>query len=72
MSIEGIRLMRLSAQDLATMRAMLGMMGRAFDDIATYTSAQPDDAYLRGLLGSNQFVAIAATCVHALETSPPK
>ena len=36
------------------------MFGRAFDDGPTYESKQPDDAYLSRLLGSENFVAIAA------------
>ena len=27
---------------------MLSMFGSAFDDVATYTARQPDDAYLAG------------------------
>jgi GNAT superfamily N-acetyltransferase len=42
------------------MRAMLGMFGRAFDDIATYTGAQPSDRYLADLLSNDFFVALAA------------
>lgn len=50
----------LTAQDLACMRAMLDMFGAAFDDVDTYTSRQPDDAYLSALLASRDFIAIAA------------
>lgn len=50
----------LGGQDLAPMRAMLCMFGKAFDEVATYTVRQPDDAYLEGLLCSNTFIAIAA------------
>lgn len=42
------------------MRSMLAMFGEAFDERDTYTGAQPDDAYLRQLLSSESFVAIAA------------
>jgi aminoglycoside 3-N-acetyltransferase I len=51
---------RLSAHDIPTLRAMLAMMGRAFEEIDTYTGAQPDDAYLRRLLSGGQFIALAA------------
>lgn len=57
---DDFRVRRLDARDLAAFRAMLSMMGRAFDDVVTYTAAQPDDAYLRRLLAGPQFVAIAA------------
>lgn len=46
--------------EIASLRAMLAMFGRAFGDVATYTSRQPDDEYLAGLLGSGTFVAVAA------------
>lgn len=50
----------LGAQDAATARAMLHLFGRAFDDVPTYSGAQPDDGYLRHLLDSDTFVAIVA------------
>jgi aminoglycoside 3-N-acetyltransferase I len=54
----GIR--ALGANDLDAMRAMLAVFGRAFHDVQTYTARQPDDSYLRDLLGSGHFIAIAA------------
>lgn len=51
----------LSPADLGTMRAMLTMFGEAFEDRLHYTQAQPDDAYLRDLLSSPMFIAVAAT-----------
>ena len=54
----GIR--RLLASDIGAMRAMLAMMGRAFDMVEEYTGAQPDDAYLERLLAGPQFIALAA------------
>lgn len=50
----------LAAEDIACMRAMLGVLGDAFEDVDTYTARQPDDAYLSGLLASRDFIAIAA------------
>lgn len=50
----------LGPDDLAAMHGMLTMFGIAFDDESTYNDARPDDAYLRRLLGSDTFVAIAA------------
>lgn len=55
-----IRIRALGSNDVAPMRAMLNMFGKAFDDPETYTVAQPDDAYLTQLLSSSTFVAIAA------------
>ena len=49
----------LAAGDVAALRAMLAMFGTAFDDVPTYTAQQPSDAYLRSLLASDSFVAIA-------------
>jgi aminoglycoside 3-N-acetyltransferase I len=50
----------LGSGDIASLRAMLAMLGRAFGEVATYTSRQPDDQYLARLLASDSFVAIAA------------
>ncbi|WP_439587154.1 AAC(3)-I family aminoglycoside N-acetyltransferase [Hydrogenophaga sp.] len=50
----------LAQGDLATLRDMLAMFGEAFEDVPTYTQAQPDDAYLRGLLADASFIAVAA------------
>jgi ribosomal protein S18 acetylase RimI-like enzyme len=50
----------LGPNDLQAMRDMLVLFGRAFDEIETYTSRQPTDDYLRGMLGSATFIAIAA------------
>ena len=54
------RIERIRAGDVDTMRDMLAMMGAAFDDVGTYTRAQPDDAYLRRLLSGTHFIALAA------------
>jgi aminoglycoside 3-N-acetyltransferase I len=50
----------LGPDDVGAMRAMLATFGEAFEDPAHYVDAQPDDAYLRRLLASDTFVAIAA------------
>jgi aminoglycoside 3-N-acetyltransferase I len=50
----------LEANDIALMRDMLAMFGQAFEDVPTYTERQPDDAYLRELVGSRDFIAVAA------------
>jgi aminoglycoside 3-N-acetyltransferase I len=51
---------QLGAADLPAMRRLLAMFGDAFDDVATYTAAQPGAAYLEGLLASDGFIALAA------------
>ena len=50
----------LGPNDLETMRNVLHMFGKAFEDIPTYSHAQPGDAYLARLLGSQTFIALAA------------
>ena len=50
----------LSASDAPLLRALLAMFGEAFDEVATYTSAQPGTAYLERLLASDSFIAIGA------------
>ncbi len=50
----------LGSSDIGLMRDLLRMFGRAFEDMPTYTAAQPDDAYLARLLDSDTFIAVAA------------
>ena len=50
----------LARHDVGTMRSMLAMFGEAFEDIPTYTQAQPDDASLQRLLAGDAFIAVAA------------
>ena len=50
----------LDAGDAVALRDMLSMLGTAFDEPAVYTERQPDDAYLRSLLASDTFIAVAA------------
>lgn len=54
----GIR--RLSPEDEAFMQALLGTFGEAFNDVETYRGNRPGAAYLRRLLGSDYFIALAA------------
>lgn len=57
---EPVHVRALGGGDVASLRAMLSMFGRAFGDVTTYTARQPDDAYLEGLLSGNTFIAITA------------
>jgi ribosomal protein S18 acetylase RimI-like enzyme len=50
----------LGPGDLPQMYDLLWLFGRAFDDPEHYESAQPDAAYLSGLLASPTFIAVAA------------
>jgi aminoglycoside 3-N-acetyltransferase I len=57
---EPVRVRALDADDVVAFRAMLTLFGDAFEDRATYTARQPDDAYIRALLSDMNFVAIVA------------
>lgn len=50
----------LGPSDVAAVRAMLATFGEAFADLPTYIDKQPDDTYLANLLGSGNFIAVAA------------
>ena len=50
----------LGPGDIASMRAMLTMFGKAFGEPQTYGDAQPGDAYLERLLARDTFIALAA------------
>ncbi|MGE0350135.1 AAC(3)-I family aminoglycoside N-acetyltransferase [Hydrogenophaga sp.] len=50
----------LTQHDVGTFRSMLAMFGEAFEDVPTYTQAQPDDAWLQRLLAGDAFIAVAA------------
>jgi aminoglycoside 3-N-acetyltransferase I len=51
---------RLAADDLALMDGLLTMFGEAFGEPDTYGRARPGAGYLRRLLGSDSFIALAA------------
>lgn len=50
----------LTNHDLAPMRELNALFGRAFDEIETYGAEPPDDAYLAALLGTRHFVVVVA------------
>lgn len=54
----GIR--ELTPADLDLMNGLLTMFGEAFDEVDTYSGRRPGAGYLRGLLGSDYFIALAA------------
>src|SRR5687768_2041200 len=54
------RIVALSPADVAAMEAMLAMFGEAFGEADTYGDARPSQAYLERLLGSDDFIALAA------------
>jgi len=50
----------LFKEDVALMRDLLNVFGRAFDDTQTYSRAQPKTAYLQNLLDKDYFIALVA------------
>jgi len=50
----------LGPTDIALLRETLSMFGTAFGESAVYAEHQPDDLYLRSLLASTTFIAVAA------------
>ncbi|WP_274426862.1 AAC(3)-I family aminoglycoside N-acetyltransferase [Chelativorans sp. YIM 93263] len=50
----------LTDDDMDLFRKLLAVFGQAFEEPETYTSAQPGTAYLRKLLGGDQFIGLAA------------
>ena len=51
---------QLQAGDLDVMQGLSTMFGQAFDEVDTYGAKRPGPAYLRQLLGSDSFIALAA------------
>ncbi len=51
---------QLTSEDAAVMRALLATFGEAFEDPQTYMQNPPSERYLRDLLGSDSFIALAA------------
>jgi aminoglycoside 3-N-acetyltransferase I len=54
------RIAVLTPRDFPTLRRMLDLFGREFEETPAYSARQPDDLYLARLLGSDTFIAIAA------------
>lgn len=50
----------LQENDVDSLREILGVFGRAFEDVDRYCGNQPSSDYLRKLLSSDTFIAIAA------------
>ena len=51
----------IGPDDVPLMHRMLRMFGEAFEDVDSYMSKPPTDGYLRRLLASGHFIAVAAT-----------
>ena len=50
----------LAPDDVALLQALSATFGEAFGETETYSGARPGAAYLRDLLGSDTFIALAA------------
>jgi aminoglycoside 3-N-acetyltransferase I len=50
----------LTPGDVEVMRSLLATFGEAFNEVETYGGKPPSDEYLKDLLGSNYFIALAA------------
>ncbi|WP_256529106.1 AAC(3)-I family aminoglycoside N-acetyltransferase [Limnofasciculus baicalensis] len=59
-SSEPISIHQLSAKDMTLMEDLLTTFGEAFDEVDTYSSSRPSTAYLKRLLSSDYFIALAA------------
>ena len=59
-SKEAFDVQRLGAADLDSMIALLTLFGEVFEMPETYCAAQPGKAYMEGLLGSDDFIALVA------------
>jgi aminoglycoside 3-N-acetyltransferase I len=55
-----VTIRRLGADDLGLMDALLTVFGEVFEEIETYCRHRPSAAYLKRLLGSGAFIALAA------------
>ncbi len=53
-------LKRITPDDLRLMDELLVTFGEVFEEPATYTGNRPDPDYMRRLLGSDHFIALAA------------
>jgi aminoglycoside 3-N-acetyltransferase I len=60
LSSEPISIRQLSANDLKLMEDLLATFGEAFDEVDTYSSSRPSNAYLQRLLSSDSFIVLAA------------
>jgi aminoglycoside 3-N-acetyltransferase I len=54
------RIQQIVPDDVALMEALLATFGEAFDDMKTYSTKRPSVGYLRRLIGSDYFIALAA------------
>lgn len=51
---------QLAPDDMGLMEDLLTMFGEVFEEVETYSGKRPSEGYLRRLLGSDDFIALAA------------
>jgi aminoglycoside 3-N-acetyltransferase I len=54
------RIYQLTADDAKLAQALSDAFGEAFDEVETYSGNRPNEGYLKQLLGSDYFIALAA------------
>ena len=57
---DAVDVVQVGPGDVGTMHGMLDLFSRVFEDPASYDAARPGDDYLRKLLASETFIALAA------------
>jgi aminoglycoside 3-N-acetyltransferase I len=60
MAADSFTIRTLGPDDVTTMEGMSTMFGQAFNEPETYVGARPRVAYIRRLLGGDNFIAVAA------------
>jgi aminoglycoside 3-N-acetyltransferase I len=58
--VASVEIKVLKTEDVAVMEGMLALFGEAFAEPEIYGGARPGERYLRRLLGSETFIALAA------------
>ena len=53
-------IIQLNKNDVALMQSINSMFGEVFDDEVSYSGNKPSSSYLQSLLGSTNFIALAA------------
>jgi aminoglycoside 3-N-acetyltransferase I len=52
---------QLSPSDISTLKNLLALFGKAFDDVPTYQDAVPGDAYLKSLLSKAHVIVLVSS-----------
>lgn len=55
-----VKIIHLSKNDVVLLQSINAMFGEVFDDEVSYSSNKPSSSYLQALLGTTNFIALAA------------